>query len=66
MKLNVTRSFPYKELIITEDNVKLTSGLLNNDEQKELARKFVDAAYDLIYNVKPEIGEKLARLLEEM
>ena len=66
MNFNVTRNFPYKELTITEDNVKLTSGLLNNDEQKELARKFVDAAYDLIYNIESEIGEKLARLLEEM
>lgn len=65
MNFTVKNSYPYKELIIESDNVKLSTGLISKHERIDLAREFIDAAYGLIYDDKEGVGSKLADILNE-
>ena len=47
MILLVRRNGKYKELIVTEINAKIETGLLDDDEAAELATQLRDAAYEL-------------------
>jgi hypothetical protein len=55
----------YKELIITDDNVTLKSGLLNDKESKDLALKLINVAADLIKKKSPDVYEKLVDIYNE-
>lgn len=56
---------------ISFDNLRKNIGydfntvLLSNEECAELARSFIDAAYDLIYDFKDETAQKLVNILNE-
>jgi hypothetical protein len=65
MNFTVKNNWNYKEMIIECDNVKFSSGLVNKEERIELARELINAAYDLIFNDKEEVGGKLADILNE-
>jgi hypothetical protein len=56
----------YNELIITDDNVKLKSGLLNDAESKEIAIQLINVAADLIKKQNHEIWDKLTDMANEL
>lgn len=48
MELSVNNIQNYKEFIFKDDNVKVESGLLNNEEQRDMALKLMEAAWELL------------------
>jgi len=65
MNITAKNNWQYTELIVESDNAKLSTGLLNKEERIDLARELINAAYDLIYRDKEEVGNKLADILNE-
>lgn len=65
MNITAKNNWQYAELIVESDNAKLSTGLLNKEERIDLARELINAAYDLIYRDKEEVGNKLADILNE-
>lgn len=48
MELIVNDIQNYKEFIFKDVNVKVESGLLNNEEQRDMALKLMEAAWELL------------------
>ena len=48
MDIEVRFNSKYREIILTIDNTRIESGLLDKDEAKEIADKFISAAEDLL------------------
>lgn len=65
MNINVKNGWPYKYAIIADDNASINLGPLDEREQKELAREFIDAASDLLCGHSNEVKNKLIDILNE-
>lgn len=66
MEIKIRRSHPYKEAKIIDGLASIETGFLNAQEQMDLAKVFIEAAYDLLYNVEPEAAEELADILNDL
>ena len=67
MKISIKKIYcgNYKEVTIEETNTHINTGLLDRDEQLELAREFLEAAYDLIED-HDDWCNKIQAVIEEM
>jgi hypothetical protein len=67
MNFKVKRpDYNYSELIITADNVKLESGLLDRNESREIALSMISAAADLLQRGHEEHYNKLVDIVNEL
>ena len=65
MEIIVRKAIKYKEAKIKDGLAQIETGLLSDEECAELARSFIDAAYDLILDFKDETAQKLVNILNE-
>lgn len=66
MKIRATRGTVYQQLIISDSNARIESGLLNHKEAEELALQLIDAAGDLLLFCERETSYKLTDIFNEL
>jgi len=66
IEFDVKRNSTYLELIITADNVRASSGLLDEKESVEMARELIYAAGKLLPAGYGEPEHRLSRIREDL
>ena len=66
MDIHININSIYREAMITAAELTLSSGLLDNQECIDLAREFLDCAYELLVDVKNKDGRYYDEYLENI